>query len=103
MKGIIEETIELHAKNNGKISITSKVFLKNRHDLALAYTPGVGQISLEIARDKSLARTYTMKHNSVAVVTDGSSILGLGNLGPEAAIPVMEGKAALFKEFAGID
>lgn len=97
------ETIRLHAENRGKIMIASKVSLRNRHDLSLAYTPGVGQISLEIARDKSLVRAYTMKRNSVAVVTDGSSVLGLGNLGPEAAIPVMEGKAVLFKEFAGID
>jgi len=69
----------------------------------LAYTPGVGAVSVDIGKDKKLAREYTMKGNSVAVISDGSAILGLGNLGPEAALPVMEGKAILFKEFAGID
>ncbi len=103
MGDVAKEIIQLHGKNRGKITIASKVPLRNRHDLSLAYTPGVGRISLEIAGDKSLVRAYTMKRNSVAVVTDGSSVLGLGNLGPEAALPVMEGKAILFKKFADID
>ncbi len=102
-----EESLKLHAKHKGKLSISSKVSLETTEDLSLAYTPGVGAVSSAIATDasaeKTLLRTYTMKANSVAIVTDGSAVLGLGNLGPEAALPVMEGKAILFKEFAGID
>jgi malate dehydrogenase (oxaloacetate-decarboxylating) len=87
----------------GKIGIRSKLALNSRSVLSLVYTPGVGRVSAAIARDKSKAYLYTTKNNSVAVVTDGSAVLGLGNLGPEAALPVMEGKAMLFKELAGID
>src|SRR3989338_8012957 len=103
MKNIRRESLRLHARYVGKIAVKNKMPIKNRRDLALAYTPGVGRVSLEIARNKGLMRLYTMKRNSVAVVTDGSAVLGLGNLGPEAALPVMEGKAVLFKEFADID
>ena len=77
--------------------------LKNRADLTLAYTPGVGAVSRVIGKDKKLAEIYTLKSNTVAIVSDGSAILGLGNLGAEAAIPVMEGKAILFKAFANVD
>jgi malate dehydrogenase (oxaloacetate-decarboxylating) len=87
----------------GKIGIQSKLALNSRSVLSLVYTPGVGRVSEAIAKDKSKAYLYTTKSNSVAVVTDGSAVLGLGNLGPEAALPVMEGKAMLFKEMAGID
>jgi malate dehydrogenase (oxaloacetate-decarboxylating) len=79
------------------------VAIKSKQDLSLAYTPGVAEVSRAIAKDKKLARTMTLKANSVAVISDGSAVLGLGNIGPEAALPVMEGKAVLFKEFAGID
>lgn len=87
----------------GKIEICSKFPLKTRADLSRAYTPGVARVCLAIAEDKSKVHSLTIKKNSVAVVTDGSAILGLGNLGPEASLPVMEGKAMLFKEFAGVD
>jgi malate dehydrogenase (oxaloacetate-decarboxylating) len=100
---IDKEALALHAKNHGKLEIRSKVPLKNKHDLSLAYTPGVAEVCREIAKDKYLAYKYTMKANSIAIVTDGSAVLGLGNIGGYAAIPVMEGKAILFKEFADID
>ena len=87
----------------GKIGVEPKVNLRNRQDLAMAYTPGVGRVSLAIAQQPEDARHLTIKGNSVAVVTDGSAVLGLGDLGPKAALPVMEGKAALFKRFADID
>ena len=87
----------------GKIGIRSKLTLNSRSVLSLVYTPGVGRVSEAIAKDRSKVYLYTTKSNSVAVVTDGSAVLGLGNLGPEAALPVMEGKAMLFKEMAGID
>jgi len=87
----------------GKIGIRNKLALTSRSVLSLVYTPGVGRVSEAIAKDKSKAHLYTTKSNTVAVVTDGSAVLGLGNLGPEAALPVMEGKAMLFKELAGID
>lgn len=87
----------------GKLEIAVKVPMRNRDDLARAYTPGVARICLAIHADKSMARNLTIKRNSVAVVTDGSAVLGLGDLGPEAAMPVMEGKAALFKKFANVD
>ncbi len=85
------------------MSLRSKVPLKTKHDLSLAYTPGVAEVCREIAKDKNLAYRYTLKANTIAIVTDGSAVLGLGNIGGYAAIPVMEGKAILFKEFAGID
>lgn len=87
----------------GKLEIAVKVPMRNRDDLARAYTPGVARICLAIHKDKSVARNLTIKRNAVAVVTDGSAVLGLGDLGPEAAMPVMEGKAALFKRFANVD
>src|SRR3989344_1907269 len=100
---INEESLQLHEKHRGKLEIKSKIPLEDKHDLAVAYTPGVAAVSLAIGKDKSLAREYTIKHNTVAIVSDGSAILGLGNLGPEAALPVMEGKAILFKQFGNID
>jgi malate dehydrogenase (oxaloacetate-decarboxylating) len=95
--------LELHAKHRGKIGVWSKMALKSMEDLSTAYTPGVAAVSLEVARDKSRAYELTSKGNMVAVVSDGSAVLGLGNIGPEGAMPVMEGKALLFKELAGID
>ncbi|MFA5061645.1 MAG: NADP-dependent malic enzyme [Patescibacteria group bacterium] len=100
---IYSDSLDLHKKFHGKLEIKSKVRLNNRQDLSLAYTPGVAEVSREVGKDKKLAREYTIKRNSVAVVSDGSAILGLGNLGPYAAMPVMEGKAVLFKEFGGVD
>lgn len=103
MSDVYQESLELHRKNRGKLELKSKVSLSTKEDLSLAYTPGVSEICRLIASDKSAALTHTMKGNTIAVVSDGSAILGLGNLGPEAALPVMEGKAILFKEFAGVD
>ncbi|MDE3065626.1 MAG: NAD-dependent malic enzyme [Acidobacteriota bacterium] len=96
-----DRTFLLHL--GGTIAVEPKVALKTRDDLSMAYTPGVARISMAIAKDVTAARKLTIKRNSVAVVTDGSAVLGLGNIGPEAALPVMEGKALLFKRFAGID
>jgi malate dehydrogenase (oxaloacetate-decarboxylating) len=98
-----KESIELHAKHHGKIELAVKVPMNDRDDLSRAYTPGIAEISREISRDPSLAREYTLKRNTVAIISDGSAILGLGNLGALAAIPVMEGKAAILKSFAGVD
>ena len=98
---VSDRTFLLHL--GGKIEMRSKVPLRNRDDLSMAYTPGVGRVALAIAANPDDARRLTIKRNSVAVVTDGSAVLGLGNIGPHAALPVMEGKAALFKRFAGID
>ncbi|MFA4820093.1 MAG: NADP-dependent malic enzyme [Candidatus Aenigmatarchaeota archaeon] len=98
-----EEALKLHKKKHGKLAVKSKVSLKTKHDLSLAYTPGVAEVSLAIARDKKAVYDYTMKRNTIAVVTDGSAVLGLGNIGPEAALPVMEGKAILFKELGKLD
>ena len=103
MDDIYAKSVELHRKNRGKLATTSKVPLENRADLSVAYTPGVAEVCRLIARDKAASFTHTLRGNCVAVVTDGSAILGLGNLGPEAAMPVMEGKAVLFKAFADID
>lgn len=98
-----EQALSLHKEWNGKITITPKCQVKSREDLALAYTPGVAEPCKVIAGDKEAAYTYTIKSNTVAVVSDGSAVLGLGNIGPEAAMPVMEGKAVLFKEFGGVN
>ena len=98
---VSDRTFLLHL--GGKIEMRSKVPLRNRDDLSMAYTPGVARVSLALAKNPEDARRLTIKRNSVAVVTDGSAVLGLGNIGPYAALPVMEGKAALFKRFAGID
>ncbi len=98
-----EKALMLHEKWNGKLETVSKTPVKSREDLALAYTPGVAEPCKVIARDKEAAYTYTMKANTVAVVSDGSAVLGLGNIGPYAAMPVMEGKAVLFKEFGGVN
>lgn len=98
-----EKAIELHKQWNGKLETTSKAAVNSREDLALAYTPGVAEPCKEIAKDPSLAYTYTIKSNTIAVVSDGSAVLGLGNIGPYAAMPVMEGKAVLFKEFGGVN
>ena len=98
---VSDRTFLMHL--GGKIEMRSKVPLRNRDELSMAYTPGVARVSMAIARNPEDVRRLTIKRNSVAVVTDGSAVLGLGNIGPEAALPVMEGKAALFKRFAGID
>lgn len=103
MKSIYEQALDFHREHHGKIETKSKVALDSREVLSKAYSPGVAQVSIEIGKNKDLAREYTLKRNTVAVVSDGSAILGIGNLGPYAAIPVMEGKAAIFKEFAGVD
>ncbi|MEI6532319.1 MAG: NADP-dependent malic enzyme [Candidatus Roizmanbacteria bacterium] len=100
---IYEESVTLHKKLKGKLEITSKIKLENKHDLALAYTPGVAGVCKEIAEDERKAYSLTIKHNTIAIVSDGSAVLGLGNIGPYGAIPVMEGKAILFKEYANID
>ncbi|NLY56156.1 MAG: NAD-dependent malic enzyme [Firmicutes bacterium] len=97
------EALKLHAENQGKISVTSRVQIKDKHDLSLAYSPGVAAPCREIAKDPDKIWLYTGKGRTVAVITDGSAVLGLGDIGPEAALPVMEGKAALFKAFAGVD
>ena len=98
---VYDRTFNLH--RGGKISVISKISLKRQSDLAMAYTPGVARICTAIANDPQQVYNLTIKNNTVAIVTDGSAVLGLGNLGPAAALPVMEGKAMLFKEFAGID
>ena len=98
-----EKALKLHKELQGKLETVTKIPVKTREDLALAYTPGVAEPCKVIAQDKSEAYTYTMKANTIAVVSDGSAVLGLGNIGPEAAMPVMEGKAVLFKEFGGVN
>lgn len=102
-ENIYQESLEFHQQYKGKISVELKVPLENTKDLSLAYTPGVAQPCLEIQKDKSKSYLYTAKSNLVAVITDGTAVLGLGDIGPEAAMPVMEGKAVLFKKFGGID
>src|SRR5476651_1250810 len=98
-----EESLKLHERNQGKISITSKVRIETRDDLSLAYTPGVAEPCRKIYEDQENVFKYTSKGNLVAVVTDGTAVLGLGDIGPMAGLPVMEGKAILFKEFADVD
>ena len=103
MKDVYQEALKLHAEHEGKIEVSLKVACENAEDLSLAYTPGVAQPCREIAQNKDDVYKYTWKSHSVAVVSDGTAVLGLGDIGPEAALPVMEGKALLFKRFAGID
>lgn len=99
----MNDAITFHARYRGKLEMRSKVPVANRHDLSLAYTPGVAKVSQAIAQDAARAYTLTSKWNTVAVVSDGTAVLGLGDIGPAAALPVMEGKAVLFKEFGGVD
>ena len=96
-------SLKMHEENHGKVEVVSKVSVKNREDLSTAYTPGVAEPCRRIRDNKEDVYKYTCKANTVAVVSDGTAVLGLGDIGPEAAIPVMEGKAILFKEFAGVD
>ncbi|WP_134699895.1 NADP-dependent malic enzyme [Ammoniphilus sp. YIM 78166] len=103
MSNLREAALQMHRENQGKLAVHSKVAVKNAQDLSLAYSPGVAEPCKEIFGDESKVYEYTMKGNLVAVVSDGTAVLGLGNIGPEAAMPVMEGKAVLFKNFAGVD
>ena len=98
-----EKALKMHEEWNGKIETTAKAHVNSREDLAIAYTPGVAEPCKVIAQDPEAAYKYTMKANTVAVVSDGSAVLGLGNIGALAAMPVMEGKAVLFKEFGGVN
>ena len=100
---ISEKALKMHEEWNGKLETTAKAHVKSREDLSIAYTPGVAEPCKVIAKDKEEAYRYTIKSNTVAVVSDGSAVLGLGNIGPYAAMPVMEGKAVLFKEFGGVN
>ncbi len=103
MSNIYEEALALHEKTKGKLEVQLKVPLNESHDLSLAYTPGVAEPCRQIAKNKDDVYKYTWKQNSVAVVSDGTAVLGLGDIGPEAAMPVMEGKSILFKKFGNID
>lgn len=103
MADVYEQSLKLHEQHHGKVAVQSKVRVTNKEDLSLAYTPGVAQPCREIHKDEEAVYRYTAKGNLVAVVSDGSAVLGLGNIGAKAALPVMEGKAILFKEFADID
>lgn len=103
MGALKEETLQLHEVHQGKLAVSLKVDIETKHDLSLAYTPGVAEPCLEIAQDREQVYRYTGKGNAVAIVTDGTAVLGLGDIGPEAALPVMEGKACLFKRFGGVD
>lgn len=103
MTDLKNDSLDLHRRHQGKLEIRSKVAVENERDLSLAYSPGVAAPCREIHADPSKVHDYTMKGNTVAVITDGTAVLGLGNIGPQAALPVMEGKALLFKEFAGVD
>lgn len=103
MSTLKEEALQLHEVHQGKLAVSLKVDIETKHDLSLAYTPGVAELCLEIAQDREQVYRYTGKGNAVAIVTDGTAVLGLGDIGPEAALPVMEGKACLFKRFGGVD
>src|SRR5665647_990345 len=98
-----KRSLEIHKKLRGKIETKPKASVKNKDDLSIYYTPGVGAVSAYLAEHKDKVRDYTMKGNTVAIVSDGSAVLGLGNIGPEGAMPVMEGKAMLFKALANVD
>ncbi|MDE2025103.1 MAG: NADP-dependent malic enzyme [Patescibacteria group bacterium] len=98
-----EQAIELHKTYHGKLETTSKISVMDKETLSLVYTPGVAAVSYAIAQNKDLANQLTLKGRTIAIVTDGSAVLGLGNIGPEAALPVMEGKAMLFKQFGNLD
>ena len=98
-----KESLRLHGEWKGKIEVVTRVPVENKDDLSLAYTPGVAQPCLEIQKDVDKSYDLTRRWNMCLVVTDGSAVLGLGNIGPEAGMPVMEGKAILFKEFGGVD
>lgn len=98
-----KQSLKVHRKIKGKLGVYSKMKVRNKSELSVAYTPGIAEVSRVLAKDKSLATSLTLKSNSVAVISDGSSVLGLGNIGPYGALPVMEGKAVLFKEFANVD
>jgi malate dehydrogenase (oxaloacetate-decarboxylating) len=98
-----QQAIKLHEDNSGKLEVISKIPVNNSQDLSLAYTPGVGAVSRVVAQDPEKAKTLTLSGRTVAIISDGSAVLGLGNIGPQAAMPVMEGKALLIKEFAGLD
>ena len=98
-----KESLKLHAKWRGKIEVHSKVKVETKEDLSLAYTPGVAEPCLAIKNDYNKSFELTMRSNSVAVITDGTAVLGLGDIGPEAGMPVMEGKCVLFKAFGGVD
>lgn len=100
---IMDESLQKHYEWQGKIEVVSRCTVENREQLSLAYTPGVAQPCLEIEKDPELSYDLTRRHNLVAVITDGTAVLGLGDIGPRASMPVMEGKCALFKEFAGVD
>ncbi|GMB07352.1 malate dehydrogenase (oxaloacetate-decarboxylating) [Thermolongibacillus altinsuensis] len=100
---LFKEALHMHERHQGKLEVKTKVPLQNAHHLSLAYSPGVAEPCKEIHRERSKVYDYTLKGNTVAVVSDGTAVLGLGNIGPEAALPVMEGKAVLFKSFAGVD
>ena len=100
---IREESLKKHYEWNGKIEVVSRVPVENRQDLSLAYTPGVAEPCLEIQKDINKSYELTRRKNLVAVITDGTAVLGLGDIGPEAGMPVMEGKCVLFKEFADVD
>ena len=103
MSTLKEEALQLHEVHQGKLAVSLKVDIETKHDLSLAYTPGVAEPCLEIAQYREQVYRYTGKGNAVAIVTDGTAVLGLGDIGPEAALPVMEGKACLFKRFGGVD
>ncbi len=103
MSTLKEEALQLHEVHQGKLAVSLKVDIETKHDLSLAYTPGVAEPCLKIAQDREQVYRYTGKGNAVAIVTDGTAVLGLGDIGPEAALPVMEGKACLFKRFGGVD
>lgn len=98
-----EQSLKMHKEKKGKLEVISKIPVNTREDLSIAYTPGVAEPCIEISKDRDKAYDYTIKSNTVAIVSNGTAVLGLGNIGAEASIPVMEGKALLFKEFSGVD